>query len=75
MLIILSKDNGITKGLSIFDVQDTLWNSGVDQAVGTDGGSSVAFSVNGNVRIKGARHFGNVGARETVTNYMIFSPR
>jgi len=75
MLIILSKDNGVTKGLSIFDVQDTLWSSGVDQAVGTDGGSSVALSVNGNVRIKGARHFGNVGARETVTNYMIFSPR
>ena len=75
MLIILSKDNGIRKKLSIFAVQDKLWNSGVDQAAGTDGGSAVALSINGAIKVKGKRHFGKSSARDTVTNYMIFSPR
>lgn len=75
MIIILSKENGISKRLSIFDVQNKLWTSGVDQAIGTDGGSSVALSVNDNIRVKGQRHFGKSKARDTVTNYMIFSPR
>lgn len=74
LMIILSKENGYTTRLNIFDVQNALWNSGVDQAVATDGGSSVALAVDGVVKNKGPRHYGNIGARETVTSYLVFTP-
>ncbi len=75
MLIILSKENGKTEYLDIFDVRDKLWDSGVEQAAVTDGGSSVCFWVEGAIKVKGARHYGKSSMNDTVTNYMIFSIR
>lgn len=74
MMIILAKENGYTTRLGLFDVQDALWSSGVDQAVVTDGGSSVALALDGAVAVKGQRHYGSSGARDTVTNYLAFTP-
>ena len=74
MMIILAKENGYTTRLDIFDVQNALWSSGVDQAVVTDGGSSVALALDGAVAVKGPRHYGTSGARDTVTSYLAFTP-
>jgi len=74
MMIILSKENGYNSRLDLFDVQNAVWSSGIDQAVMTDGGSSVALAINGSVPVKGARHFGSSTPRDTVTNYFTFTP-
>lgn len=58
----------------MFDIQSALWTSGVDQAVLTDGGTSVALAIAGDVRVKGGRHHGNADSFNTVTNYLAFTP-
>jgi hypothetical protein len=74
MMIILSKENGAFSRLDLFDVRDRIWTSGVDQAVITDGGSSVALAIDGSIPVKGGRHYGSSKARDTVTNYFAFTP-
>lgn len=72
MLIILSKKN--KKWQSFFSNQDLLFDSGVDQAVGTDGGSSVALYIKGTKYVVGKRHNGTPDQNNTVTNYFVFTP-
>lgn len=65
------------------DIQDKLYDSGVDQALITDGGGSAAYYVKGKFDQKGYRHrppgvLQNLtGGIEynTVTNYFMFKPR
>ena len=71
MIIVLSKTN--IKWQSFFSNQDLLFDSGVDQAIGTDGGSSVALYADGRTRIRGGRHGTSTSEAETVTSYFLFT--
>lgn len=74
LLIIFSKAKYSTS-LSLFEVQNALYNCGVELAVVTDGGDSVASYAKGTGMLaKGSRHRKPPDEKNTVTNYMLFAP-
>ncbi len=72
MIIFLSKENKAYQ--SFFSNQNLLFSSGIDQALGTDGGSSVALYASGKVLIEGGRH-NSPDEDNTVTSYFVVAPK
>jgi exopolysaccharide biosynthesis protein len=78
MIIVTASNNkSLFSGQSLFDVQSKLVASGVNQALVTDGGGSIALYLNNNghpiTPVEEWRHKSTQSAAQTVTNYIIFN--